>query len=597
MCVGRWQAAICARPLAPKAFRHLAPQGGAMNDDDFILRPGCSRSRGAGGHRTFVGEALAAAARAGGLHPGRSSLKGAFGRGRASSLAASRLGARTRSAVIKARVVRHTRGGAPMALHLAYLQRDGVTQDGARGDLFGAQGQDADAKAFVARCADDRHHFRFIVSPDDAERLEDLQAFTRDLMGQAARDLASELDWVAVAHWNTGHPHIHVLVRGKADDGSDLVISRDYISHGLRARAAELVTLELGPRSDLEVRRQLEREASAERWTALDRRLVRDAGAAGELDLRPPRLGKPDADHQIRVTRLRKLQALGLAEAERPGRWRIAPDAEATLRALGRRGDIIARLHNALGGPGGERDPATYLVEDAPPVGLVGRLAARGLDDELSGSGFAVIDGIDGRSHHVVFRELADTSDAPIGGVVELRAVGSRGRSVLAVRSDLSISEQIQADGATWLDRRLLAGGRSDIAEHGFGAEVREALEARAARLAQQGLSPGGGSTAFAPNLLATLRARELAAAQARLAAQFGAPAPTLEPGESVSGVYRRRLDLASGRFAVIEGAMGFSLTPWREAFETRRNQTVDGVAGHGGEVEWRIGRLRGPAR
>lgn len=54
-------------------------------------------------------------------------------------------------------------------------------------------------------------------------------------MAQAERDLGTELDWIAVDHWNTDNPHIHVLVRGKADDGKDLVISRDYISRGFAA--------------------------------------------------------------------------------------------------------------------------------------------------------------------------------------------------------------------------------------------------------------------------------------------------------------------------------------------------------------------------
>lgn len=94
----------------------------------------------------------------------------------------------------------------------------------------------------------DRHHFRFIVSPDDAE-LSDLKTFTRDLMAQAQRDLGSRLDWVAVDHWNTEHPHVHIIVRAGADDGQDLVISRDYIKEGMRARAEALVTRELGLRS------------------------------------------------------------------------------------------------------------------------------------------------------------------------------------------------------------------------------------------------------------------------------------------------------------------------------------------------------------
>jgi type IV secretory pathway VirD2 relaxase len=115
----------------------------------------------------------------------------------------------------------------------------GVAKDGAHGRMFDAEHNDADYGAFVERCQGDRHHFRFIVSPQDAEQLSDPRAFTRDLMAQAEQDLGTKLDWIDVDHWNTDNPHIHVIVRGKGDDGRDLVIARDYISHGLRARAAE----------------------------------------------------------------------------------------------------------------------------------------------------------------------------------------------------------------------------------------------------------------------------------------------------------------------------------------------------------------------
>ena len=81
----------------------------------------------------------------------------------------------------------------------------------------------------------------------------DLRAFTRELMKDAERDLGTKLEWVAVDHWNTDNPHVHVLVRGRADDGRDLVISRDYISEGFRQRAAERVALELGPRTEKEI--------------------------------------------------------------------------------------------------------------------------------------------------------------------------------------------------------------------------------------------------------------------------------------------------------------------------------------------------------
>lgn len=195
-----------------------------------------------------------------------------FGRGQRASVQANRLlTARTRGVVVKARVVRLSGRNAPLATHLTYLRRDGVTRDGEKARLFGPGGDDIDGKGFAERSADDRHHFRFIVSPDDAVEMSDLKAFTRDLAGQMEKDLGTRLDWVAVDHWNTEHPHVHLIVRGVRDDGENLVISRDYIKEGMRDRARDLVTQELGPRTDLEIRRTLERQIDAERWTSIDR--------------------------------------------------------------------------------------------------------------------------------------------------------------------------------------------------------------------------------------------------------------------------------------------------------------------------------------
>ena len=155
-----------------------------------------------------------------------------------------------------ARVVRH-RGrqfvAAPLAKHVAYLKREGVTRDSEDARLFDAASDNVDGKAFAERCADDRHHFRFIVSPEDAPQMADLRVFIRELMNDAERDLGTKLEWVAVDHWNTDNPHVHVLVRGRADDGQDLVISRNYISEGFRQCAGRRVALELGPRTEREI--------------------------------------------------------------------------------------------------------------------------------------------------------------------------------------------------------------------------------------------------------------------------------------------------------------------------------------------------------
>ena len=128
-------------------------------------------------------------------------------------------------------------------------------------------GDEADGQAFLERSEHDPHQFRFIVSAEDSERLADLKPFIRDLMRQMEQDLGTKLDWVAVDHFNTGHPHTHVVVRGRDDHGQDLVMARDYIGHGIRARAQDLVTLELGPETEIERIAKLTREVVQERFT------------------------------------------------------------------------------------------------------------------------------------------------------------------------------------------------------------------------------------------------------------------------------------------------------------------------------------------
>ncbi|MFV0514307.1 MAG: relaxase/mobilization nuclease domain-containing protein [Jhaorihella sp.] len=571
---------------------------------EFRIRPGRIRSTRAQQVRPFIAQALAAAKKAGGSvsRSGRisSGNRSRFGHGRRASIQANRfITARSRGAVVKARVVRHSGRAAPLGTHFDYLSRDGVTRDGEKARLFGPETEAADGRSFVERCGDDRHHFRFIVSPDDALEMSDLRSFTRDLVGQMEKDLGTRLDWVAVDHWNTEHPHVHLIVRGVRDDGQDLVISRDYIKEGMRDRARDLITMELGPRTDHDIRRALELQIDAERWTQLDRQLVRDARDAGAIDLAPHPDRQPDEYQALKIGRLRKLESLGLAEQVGPGQWSVSHDAEATLRQLGERGDIIKRMHRALTEKGIERGAAGYvLAAESLDTPVIGRLVERGLDDELKGTAYAVVDGVDGRTHHIKLPDLNAAGDSAPGSIVELRSFdNARGqrRVAIAVRSDLDLQGQISASGATWLDRQAVARERIDFSSGGFGAEVREAMDRRAERLLQEGLAERQGRRiVFSRNLIDTLRHRELDALGGKLAAETGLPFNRAAGGDYVSGTYRQRLALASGRFAIIDDGLGFQLVPWSPSLEKNLGRHVSGVARGDGGVDWSFGRKRG---
>ena len=204
----------------------------------------------------------------------------------------------------------------------------------------------------------------------------------------------------------------------------------------------------------------------------------------------------------------------------------------------------------------------------------------------------------DGRAHHVRFGSLEATGDAAVGAVVEVRpfsgADGQR-RVSLAVRSDLSLQSQVESQGATWLDRTLLARAPIALADTGFGADVRDALAKRADHLATEGFaSRQGPRTVFARDLLDTLHRREIDAASAKLSVETGLPRKSAAEGEHVGGIYRQRLQLASGRFAMIDNGLGFELVPWKPALEEHVGRQIAGVVQPGGAVAWTFGWTRG---
>jgi len=428
----------------------------ARRDDDFHVRLSAPKNRGKGQGQNFVSKVLKQAGKAssgkstvrrpgaaGGTSKGTGQRPGSrLGRGHtAARFSGAKLTPMSRRVTIKTLLVNHQRASPQsLAKHLRYVERDGAGRDGKPGRAYGSQADEADLDAFKERCADDRHHFRFIVSPEDGAELDDLRTYARHLVNRMEADLGTRLDWVAVDHWNTDNPHTHLIVRGRDDTGKDLIIAGDYIAHGFRHRAAELATEWLGPRTELEIQQTLRREVEQERWTSLDRTLQREASEDGRVQI--GRFNDPNLQRQrlLLVGRLQRLQRLGLADETQPGSWAIHADAEKTLRALGERGDIIRTMQRAMSGQ--PRELALFEPgQDADGGGrsIIGRVAAKGLADELHDRGYLVIDGTDGKAHYVALNARDELANYPTGAVVEVKGsadVRAADKNIAALASD-----------------------------------------------------------------------------------------------------------------------------------------------------------------
>jgi type IV secretory pathway VirD2 relaxase len=505
-----------------------------------------------------------------------------------------------RRVIVKARITKFKAGqlGAARA-HLRYIQRDGVTPEGEPGQLYGPDTDQANGTIFLDDCGDDRHQFRLIVSPEDGAQLHDLKPFIRDFMAQVERDLETKLDWVAVDHYNTGQPHTHIVIRGKDDRGDDLIITKDYMSHGLRMRAREFLTLELGPEIEHDMTLKLAREVNAERFTRLDRALLKhtDRGYL-VISAMPPEDRTTHASH---MGRLKTLQKMGLALERQTGVWQISPDIETKLKSLGQRGDIIKTMHRVMRETGIDHPGGSFAMFDTakPNNRIVGRVAGIGLTDEINDRHYIVVDGADGKVYYADVGHLQPEFVPDKGMIVAIENKAAddsdKQRIRLRILSYLNLEKLVEAEGATWLDREMLGRSKETLAQTGFGNDVAGAMIRRRQWLIAQGLGSIDSANTFQPQprMLEHLRHREIQQASAILSNELGLTQAHPLEGERIGGIFSRSVHLASGKYAVIQKSKEFTLVPWRPELEQFRGKVLSGTATNQG-INWDWNMKRG---
>ena len=372
-----------------------------------------------------------------------------------------------RRVVVQASIKKMKLGGAgKLRTHLSYLEREATQRNGQPGRLFGSLLHEPDAEGFQSRCKDDRHHFRFVISPEDAERMTDLRAFTRELVGRMESDLGTRLDWVAVDHYDTAQPHVHLVVRGVRDDGKDLVIPRDYISRGMREQAQDLASIELGPVSEVERRAKLARTIDAERATELDAMIERGS-EGGVFDLAQPVRSNQVWRKQLFARRFQTLARMGLAEHEGRGQWRITPDFRQTLTRMGEQRDIVKTLHRAMMEAGRKEAiglDAIFDPADAKARAQKGIVQSYGQPDDTRKGGFIIIKTLDSLLVYAKVAEDVTFESLRRGQIVTLEAYDMSPR-----KSDHTIAKLAGVNAGIYSPMRheLEHGGSSEfVAAH-----------------------------------------------------------------------------------------------------------------------------------
>ena len=466
----------------------------SLTEQAFRIRPGGRKSRGEPRISPPI-TALAGTKLTRTTGRDAADSRGAFARnsspGSGSGRAASRLNGRgflgtwssgnprRQRVVVKVRVVRNRGAGGrqTLARHVNYVEREGVDEGGGRGRSFGRDGalSEADVGGFIEASRDDRHHFRLIVTPERGGELE-LRRYTQSVMIQVEADLGTRLDWLAVEHHNTDHPHVHLIVRGVDERGVDLVINRAYIAEGLRERAQGLATQELGLRPEQALHQERKQGLKAERLTYLDRRLVEDAARAnGTVDVRPEArrtVGFREEFRQQKLARLRHLETLGYAEPVGVGQWRLVPELLERLLAHGQRAALVKDVREHLGTRYRFRDVSVYSKESPPEIRLIGEVVDRRRIDEISEAERITVASTRGSLYRIALSPFSETrGDAARPGdivavtVTRRAAVSNADRNVARIARDHDGVYDVQ-DHRQWARQSPTIGPSIDLEQY-----------------------------------------------------------------------------------------------------------------------------------
>jgi type IV secretory pathway VirD2 relaxase len=339
--------------------------------------------------------------------------------------------------------------------HGRYLARESATfENDAKPVGFSRdiEGVDIAGKLQSWQTAGDQQFWKLIVSPEFGDRVE-LTRLTRELIKQMEKDLGTDFEWVAAEHYNTEHPHVHVVIRGVRDSGEVLRLTREYVQQGIRTIAADLCTRQIGYRTELDGVVAERREVSEKRFTSIDRRLLKDAGESspdfGSQHFTVSRnaaqtgLGETARSRTRHdIARLAVLRQMGLAESSGPNTWRLRKDFEQVLRAMQRASDRQRTL--AAHGTVMSDERLTIEVLDLRQITCVeGRVLVHG-QDEQTGRNNLMLEGTDAKIHFIQYtpemEEARRKGELRVNSFIRLRRQSDK--AVLDV-SDLADAEKL----------------------------------------------------------------------------------------------------------------------------------------------------------
>ena len=300
----------------------------------------------------------------------------------------------------------------------------------------------------------DERIWKVILSPEFGDRI-DLEKMTREVMRRSETQLGTKLEWFAVSHFNTEHPHVHLVIRGRREDGTPLNLPREFIKREMRSLAENACTLQLGPRTELDAQEAAEREINQRRYTSLDRAIERraipgeqDNSKHSQVSINRELMSRSStaAFHERTLhSRLVVLQKMGLADQLNDTGWRVRADLSAVLRTM----QLVSDRQKLLASNG------VLLSDDRLRLNVLdfrktpevqGRVLVHGEEEQSNGAGrrYLLLEGTDAQVHMIFY--APEMEDARSRGKLKPNSFVRLQKKFVAGQGSVGIEDYGSAD-------------------------------------------------------------------------------------------------------------------------------------------------------
>jgi len=263
-----------------------------------------------------------------------------------------------------------------------YLVREGTDIDGSCAKLYGT-----DINEYQANMVN--RNFRIFLSPQsDNVDLKDLsECFIKTL----EQHTGYSFYWQGANHYNTAHPHAHILINGKDKNGKEIEIPRDIVKTFMREYARDICTSQIGGRTSADIELEKSKEPEALRYTKLDdsvKNLCEDS-----FLINPKHIYTNKNRVITRLENLRKMNLCTFAN----GVYNLDPKWEESLRANSRYNTFLAARSQLQFTD--QANLKVYSGEDGTISGKVTKIFKP--EDDTSNNHAVIIESRDGKAYFV----------------------------------------------------------------------------------------------------------------------------------------------------------------------------------------------------